>query len=218
MPDRLSATGAPRNHSSDSLSLLARQPITGLPLPSIAILRSAILIEQIIETYTYKPKSASILYPRALRSHSDHPDGAIAAGRLPALRGMAQELAQLKPHFPEITAGSVEIAVSGQVTDAQSKEPMPGVNVLVKGTTVGAVTNTEGRYAITAPDPNGTLVFSNVGFTSQEVPINNRSVINVAMAADVKALSEVVVTALGIKREAKNWGMPLLQSMRNKSM
>jgi TonB-linked SusC/RagA family outer membrane protein len=98
------------------------------------------------------------------------------------------------------------ITVSGKVTSQENNEALPGVNVLVKGTNIGAVTNVDGDYTISAPDGNGTLVFSYIGFTPLEVPINNRSTIDVKLAPDVKALGEVVVTALGIQKETKKLG------------
>lgn len=98
------------------------------------------------------------------------------------------------------------ITISGKVTSQENGEALPGVNVLVKGTSVGAVTNVDGQYSITAPDGNGTLVFSYIGYTSEEVAINNRSTIDIALVADIKALSEIVVTALGIKKETKKLG------------
>ncbi|QHT66557.1 SusC/RagA family TonB-linked outer membrane protein [Rhodocytophaga rosea] len=91
--------------------------------------------------------------------------------------------------------------VSGTVKD-DNNEPLPAVNVLLKGTTTGTATDANGAYQLTV-DGNGTLVFSAIGFVTQEVPVNNRSTINIALAPDVKSLSEVVVTALGIERQAK---------------
>ncbi|MBD0254271.1 MAG: SusC/RagA family TonB-linked outer membrane protein [Cytophagales bacterium] len=86
----------------------------------------------------------------------------------------------------------VDITVAGRVTD-DAGAGLPGVTVLVKGTTTGTATDAEGNYSITAPDPNGTLTFSYIGYVTQEVPINNRTSLNVTLATDVQALSEVVV-------------------------
>ena len=99
----------------------------------------------------------------------------------------------------------LEQNVSGTVTD-EANEPLPGVNVLVKNTTVGTVTDIDGNYQLTAPDDATTLVFSSVGYTVMEVEINGRSTINVSLSPDVTELGEVVVTALGIKKEAKKLG------------
>lgn len=99
---------------------------------------------------------------------------------------------------------AVDINVTGKVVDANSI-PLPGVSVLVEGTTQGTVTDLDGNYAITAPD-GGALVFSFIGFRNQRVLIGTQSVINVTMVEDISGLDEVVVTALGIKREAKSLG------------
>ncbi|WP_266202661.1 SusC/RagA family TonB-linked outer membrane protein [Pontibacter kalidii] len=93
------------------------------------------------------------------------------------------------------------LEVSGKVSDEQG-EGVPGAAVLVKGTTVGATTDVEGNFTLSVPDPNGTLVISSLGYQRQEVPINNRAVINVTLATDVQALGEVVVTGYGTQRKA----------------
>jgi len=92
--------------------------------------------------------------------------------------------------------------VSGRVSD-KSGNPLPGVNVVVKSTTTGTSTSADGDYSLNAPSGNATLTFSFIGFTSQDIAIGGRSVINVTLEEDVTALSEIVVTALGIEREAK---------------
>jgi TonB-linked SusC/RagA family outer membrane protein len=87
--------------------------------------------------------------------------------------------------------------VSGKVTSAEDGTTLPGVNVVLKGTTNGTVSDANGNYKMTVPDGNGTLVFSFIGLKSQEVEIGSRAVIDVKMALDVTQLSEVVVTTAG---------------------
>ncbi|GEO04404.1 SusC/RagA family TonB-linked outer membrane protein [Adhaeribacter aerolatus] len=87
-------------------------------------------------------------------------------------------------------------AISGKVTSKEEGGALPGVSVLVKGTTNGTITNTDGNYQLNVPD-NATLVFSFIGFTSQEVAVGNRTTVDVAMLPDAKALSEVVVIGYG---------------------
>lgn len=96
-------------------------------------------------------------------------------------------------------------AITGKVTNTKG-ESLPGVNVLLKGTTIGAITDVEGRFRIELPNLSGTLVFSFIGYTPQEVPINGRSTVDAQLSEGFTALNEVVVTALGIKREAKSIG------------
>ncbi len=90
--------------------------------------------------------------------------------------------------------------VSGRVTSASG--PLPGVNVLVKGTNTGAISDANGNYSIQA-SPGNTLVFSFIGFLTQEVAVGNSSTINVTLQEDVKSLDEVVVTAFGIAQEKR---------------
>ena len=98
-----------------------------------------------------------------------------------------------------------QTSVTGIVTSAADNTPLPGVSVLVKGTTVGTATDANGRYAIAASE-SSMLVFSFIGFTTQEVPVGNRTAVDVAMREDAQQLSEVVVTALGIERQEKELG------------
>jgi TonB-linked SusC/RagA family outer membrane protein len=100
-------------------------------------------------------------------------------------------------------AGTVaaEIAVSGRVTATEDNSPLPGVSVVVKGSTTGTVTDSEGRYKINVPGTESVLVFSFVGYVSEEVPVGNRTTIDMKMAADIKALSEVVVVGYGTQKK-----------------
>ncbi|QNP51213.1 carboxypeptidase-like regulatory domain-containing protein [Hymenobacter qilianensis] len=88
-----------------------------------------------------------------------------------------------------------DITVTGRVID-ETGGGLPGVNVVVKGTSNGTSTDPEGRYTITAPD-NGTLVFSFVGYNPQEVAIGGRTTIDINLAPNTQALGEVVVTGYG---------------------
>ncbi len=98
-----------------------------------------------------------------------------------------------------------DVVITGKVISSEDKNPMPGVNVLVKGTNNGTVTDQGGVYTITAP-PDAVLVFSFIGFTTYEVAATNRTNIEVNLATDAKQLSEVVVTALGIRKDLKTVG------------
>lgn len=95
-----------------------------------------------------------------------------------------------------------ERTVTGIVTSADDGKPIPGVNVVVKGTSRGVVTNASGAYSISVP-ANGTLVFSFIGYVTREIKTSGRSVINVAMSLDVTQLSETVVTGYAGKRDRK---------------
>ena len=96
--------------------------------------------------------------------------------------------------------------IRGRVTDAENNLALPGVTVLVKGTVSGTVTGTTGNYELTVDDNVTTLVFSYTGYETTEVVIGNRSIIDVQLSPSIQGLEEVVITALGIKREAKTLG------------
>lgn len=89
-----------------------------------------------------------------------------------------------------------EMTITGSVTDEQNM-PLPGVNVLEKGTTNGTATDASGNYVLNVRDENSVLVFSFIGYASQEVPVNGRTAINVTLAPTVQALEEVVVIGYG---------------------
>ena len=99
--------------------------------------------------------------------------------------------------------------VSGTVKDDVGT-PLPGVNVVEKGTTNGTSTDFDGNYSISISN-SGTLVFSSLGFTTIERSVSGVSTINVSMEEDSEQLGEVVVTALGIKREAKAIGYAMTE-------
>ena len=90
--------------------------------------------------------------------------------------------------------------ISGRVTDRSNNQGLPGVTVLAKGTTVGTSTNSDGGFSLAVPGTATTLVFSFIGYASQEQAIGTSSTIDLALAVDSKQLNEVVVTALGVER------------------
>ncbi|TKC09978.1 SusC/RagA family TonB-linked outer membrane protein [Pedobacter polaris] len=96
--------------------------------------------------------------------------------------------------------------IRGKVVDATDGKGIPGVSVLVKGTTSGATTQTDGSYAINVPSDGTTLVFKYLGFATQEVAIGSKSEINITLASSAETLEGVIVTALGIKRSEKSVG------------
>jgi TonB-linked SusC/RagA family outer membrane protein len=104
------------------------------------------------------------------------------------------------------------IVITGTVTSSvQGEGAIPGVSVSVKGTTVGAITDVNGKYSLTAPQSATTLVFSYIGMKKQEIEIGGRKVIDIVMEPDLLGLNEVVVTAFGIKRQAKELGVATAQ-------
>lgn len=94
------------------------------------------------------------------------------------------------------SAFAQERVVTGRIVDASTGESIPGVNILLKGTAMGTTTDIEGRFSIQAP-PDGVLVISFIGFTSQEVPVNNAATLDVSLEPSTETLSEVVVVGYG---------------------
>lgn len=95
-----------------------------------------------------------------------------------------------------------ERSVTGQVKDEHG-EPLIGVNVRIKGTMSGVITDIEGNYTLTTTQSNPVLQFSYIGYKEQEVPLKNRTTLHLTMQSDTQQIDEVVVTALGIKRASK---------------
>ncbi|HCM76490.1 MAG TPA: SusC/RagA family TonB-linked outer membrane protein, partial [Cytophagales bacterium] len=105
-----------------------------------------------------------------------------------------------------LSAWAQDRVVSGKITASEDGSTLPGVNVVLKGTTNGTVTDVDGNYRLNVPSAGGTLVFSFIGLQTQEIAIGERSIIDVQMGLDVQQLTEVVVTAVGIEREKKALG------------
>ena len=99
-------------------------------------------------------------------------------------------------------ASTLDRTVTGTIT-SENGEALPGVNILVKGSTVGTVTNLEGNYSITIPDQKTTLIFSSIGYITLEVLVNGRSVVDVVLVEDVQSLEEVIVVGYGTLDRAK---------------
>ena len=97
------------------------------------------------------------------------------------------------------------ITITGTVSD-DTGESLPGVNVVIKGTLIGVVTDANGKYSITVPNQNAVLTFSFVGFATYEMMVGDQRIINVTLKEGAQSLDEVVITALGIRREQKAVG------------
>lgn len=95
-----------------------------------------------------------------------------------------------------------ERTISGNVVDSKG-EPLIGVSILVKGSSVGGITDFDGNYRVTTNEANPVLVFSYIGYKTQEIPLKGQASINVTLMEDTQVIDEVVVTALGIKRSEK---------------
>ncbi len=105
-------------------------------------------------------------------------------------------------HQPALTPSSspVAIPISGKVTD-EHNQPLPGVSVSVKGTTDGAITDSNGSYSLSVSDENAILVFSFIGYLTEEVAVKGKSTISISLAPDIKSLGEVVVVGYGTQKK-----------------
>ena len=110
-----------------------------------------------------------------------------------------QGVSQLSPVKVQHLNVSLEVldkSISGKITD-ENNEALPGVNIVVKNTTIGTISDVNGNYRLSAPDDATTLVFSSVGYVTEEISIGDRSVIDMQMTPDIQALSEIVVIGYG---------------------
>ena len=104
------------------------------------------------------------------------------------------------------THANAQKTVTGTVNDAETQDPLIGVSILAKDGSTGTVTDIDGKFEIAVSDETTALVFSFVGYLTQEVEINNQSVLNLTLSPDAIGLEEVTVTALGIERSEKSLG------------
>ncbi|HPM86930.1 MAG TPA: TonB-dependent receptor [Bacteroidales bacterium] len=98
------------------------------------------------------------------------------------------------------------VQISGTVTGSEDGLPLPGVNITVKGTTIGAITGADGKYVLAVPTGAQTLVFSFIGFVTQEVPVQGRTTINIVLRQDLYNVDEVVVVAYGTQQKREITG------------
>ena len=91
--------------------------------------------------------------------------------------------------------------VTGIVTDVATGEHLPGVNILVEGTTIGATSDSNGKYEIEIPDPNSVLIFSYIGYLTEKVSVSGQTVIDITLSPDIKQLDEVVVVGYGTQKK-----------------
>jgi TonB-linked SusC/RagA family outer membrane protein len=110
------------------------------------------------------------------------------------------------PQIQEVEKAKVAAQIVKGIVKDQNEEPMIGVTVKLKGTTMGTTTDTKGQYSIEVPNESSVLVFSFVGFLPQEITVGNRTSINVVLSQDDKALSEVVVVGYGTKEKVNLTG------------
>ncbi|MBL7111536.1 MAG: TonB-dependent receptor plug domain-containing protein [Bacteroidales bacterium] len=101
---------------------------------------------------------------------------------------------------------SAQFQITGKVTSSEDGSPLPGVAVVIKGTTSGSVTNLDGDYILEVPGNATSLIFSFIGMQTQEAAIEGQTVVDVSLVPDAIGIDEVVVTAMGIRREAKALG------------
>jgi TonB-linked SusC/RagA family outer membrane protein len=101
--------------------------------------------------------------------------------------------------------------ITGKVTSVAEPDGLPGVNVIIKGTTTGVITDINGNYQIDLPDRNGVLQFSFMGFETQEKPVDGQGTMNVVLTENVQSIDEVVVTALAIQRNKESLGYSISQ-------
>ena len=102
------------------------------------------------------------------------------------------------------TASWAQRTVTGTVTGEEDGTPVPGVNVILKGSAVGTVTDIDGKYQISVPESGGILVFSFIGLATEEIVVGTQSVINMVMTADIRQLSEIVVVGYGTQSTRNN--------------
>jgi len=110
-----------------------------------------------------------------------------------------------------------QLIISGTVTDASEGNPMPGVNIVIRGTTLGVLTGLDGKYSLQVPDQNAVLVFSFIGYNTLEEAVAGRTTINVALAAATTELDEVIVTGYGTQKKSDLTGSVVRVTMDEKA-
>lgn len=149
---------------------------------------------------SFKIRGDQIMLKRSKQKNQSARDEWTASDDTPAVatdnNPLTDALSNLNPAYVEY-----QNAITGKVS-SHAGEPLPGVNILQKGTTNGTTTDADGKYSIVVPDGDAVLVFSFIGYTTQEVSVNGRSVIDIALAEDVRSLDEIVVIGYGTQKKS----------------
>ena len=118
---------------------------------------------------------------------------------LPLLAAALGTLPAARPAATSATAAAAQrLTITGRVTDKATKEGLPGVSIIIKGTPHGTATNSEGYYELREVPADATLQFKHLGYVTQELPVKGQPVLNTGLTVDAKQLNEVVVTGLGV--------------------
>ncbi|MCF0070966.1 TonB-dependent receptor [Dyadobacter sp. CY261] len=120
------------------------------------------------------------------------------------MTGFTGQAYSMRPSNPTISI--IDRTVSGKVISVEDNQGIPGVSVVIKGSKSGTNTDADGSFKLNVPEDNAVLVFSAVGFTTQEVPVGNKSVIDIILASDQKILTEVVVVGYGTQKKSQLTG------------
>lgn len=153
----------------------------------------------------YKENEGGKRDTRQLRRHLKKIEQLDAGGNLTLVPQSSRPHDKLEKIGESLIKLKKQKTITGTVKSDEN-EPLIGVNVTVKGFAAGTVTDFDGSYSLEVPDEATTLIFSFIGFRQQEVMINNRTVVDVTLAPETEILDEVVVTALGIEKDAKKLG------------
>lgn len=119
-----------------------------------------------------------------------------------SLNVLANPVEEILPDLKLNAAFQQQISITGAVTDASTDEALPGVNIQIKGTNIGAISDINGKYSLTSVlDKNAILVFSFIGYVRQEVVVAGKTVINIALTSELTGLEEVVVVGYGTQKK-----------------
>ena len=105
-----------------------------------------------------------------------------------------------------VTGAQAQSKVTGRIVSGEDGTPIPGANIIVKGTSAGTISDADGQFSVDVNSSDGVLIFSFVGYETQEVALTGRTSIDVTLATDARQLKEVVVTALGIEKDKSKIG------------
>jgi TonB-linked SusC/RagA family outer membrane protein len=165
--------------------------------------------------HTWEEKLTYAVTASGLRvEKTDHNVYVISQPKLPGPEAQTSSATSGPNAAPDATLSPTAVPVTGRVTGPDGAA-VPGVTVLVKGTTNGTTTDANGNFSLTLPDANGTLVVSAIGFVTQQLPLQGRTQLNVVLANDVQALGDVVVLGYTTERKADLTGAVAQVSQRD---
>lgn len=197
------------DHSNAMTSERVLQQVVELDLKGVSVEQALIAIAEkadlkLMYSKSLLPKARQVTLSKRLITLHDALWSVLEGTGLRFALSQNRQLVLLKMY--QIDSSIAQELITGQVTDAETGESLPGVNIIVKGASIGTATDIDGEYRLRVESLQDTLIFSFIGYQTREIPIDGRIEIDISMTLQTVSGEEIVVTALGRKKQERSLG------------